>query len=347
MALDANGHPVSRIAQRKLEHLRLSLEASVQSTRGAGFERFAFTHQALPDLDLDAIDTTTSFLGKPLKLPFLISSMTGGAQAAGDINRRLALVAQTVGIAFGVGSQRAGLTHKDLRPTYQVRSVAPDVLLFANLGAVQLNYGMRKEQCLEAIEMIGADALVLHLNPLQEALQPEGDFKGLIEKIAMLCQEPPVPVIVKEVGCGISEQTAALLAKAGVAAIDVAGLGGTSFARVEAFRRERPEEVELALAFSEWGIPTAEALVATHRAAPQLPLIASGGLHHGLDAAKAIGLGADLTGFAHAVLAAASEGEEPVRRLLDGFAWQLRVAMFCAGAPTIAALKTTPPTEVG
>src|SRR2546428_620700 len=181
MALDANGHPVSRIAQRKLEHLRLSLEASVQSTRGAGFERFAFTHQALPELDLDAIDTRTSFMGKPLKLPFLISSMTGGAQAAGDINRRLALVAQTVGIAFGVGSQRAGLTHKDLRPTYQVRSVAPDVLLFANLGAVQLNYGMRTEQCLEAIEMIGADALILHLNPLQEALQPEGDhnFKGL------------------------------------------------------------------------------------------------------------------------------------------------------------------------
>src|SRR6266566_2493188 len=317
MALDANGHPVSRIAQRKLDHLRLSLEASVQSTRGAGFERFAFTHQALPELDLDAIETSTSFLGKPLKLPFLISSMTGGAQAAGDINRRLALVAQTVGIAFGVGSQRAGLTHKDLRPTYQVRSVAPDVLLFANLGAVQLNYGMRKEQALEAIEMIG-----------------------------VLCKELPVPVIVKEVGCGISERTARLLAVAGVAAIDVAGLGGTSFARVEAFRRERPEEVELALAFSEWGIPTSEALVVTHRAAPQLPLIASGGLHHGLDAAKAIGLGADLTGFAHAVLAAASEGEEPVRRLLDGFAWQLRVAMFCAGAPNIAALHANPPTEI-
>ncbi|HXN57261.1 MAG TPA: alpha-hydroxy-acid oxidizing protein, partial [Candidatus Angelobacter sp.] len=175
MALDANGHPVSKIAQRKLEHLRLSLEASVQSTRSAGFERYAFSHEALPELDLDAIDMTTSFLGKPLKLPFLISSMTGGAHAAGDINRRLALVAQSVGIAFGVGSQRAGITHKDLRATYQVRSVAPDVLLFANLGAVQLNYGMRKEQALEAIEMIGADALVLHLNPLQEALQPEGD----------------------------------------------------------------------------------------------------------------------------------------------------------------------------
>jgi len=319
MALDANRHPLSKIAQRKLEHLRLSLEASVQSTRSAGFERFAFSHEALPELDLDAIDLTSSFLGKPLKLPFLISSMTGGAHAAGDINRRLALVAQSVGIAFGVGSQRAGITHKDLRATYQVRGVAPDVLLFANLGAVQLNYGMRKEQALEAIEMIGADALVLHLNPLQEALQPEGDhnFRGLIEKIATLCRELPVPVIVKEVGCGISARTAGLLAGAGVAAIDVA----------------------------EWRIPTAEALIATHRAAPQLPLIASGGLKHGLDAAKALGLGADLTGFAHAVLAAATEGEESVRRLLDGFAWQLRVAMFCAGAASIAALKTTPPVE--
>src|SRR2546423_1752187 len=242
MALDANGHPVSRIAQRKLDHLRLSLEASVQSTRGAGFERFAFTHQALPELDLDAIDTSTSFLGKPLKLPFLISSMTGGAQAAGDINRRLALVAQTVGIAFGVGSQRAGLTHKDLRPTYQVRSVAPDVLLFANLGAVQLNYGMRTEQCLEAIEMIGADALILHLNPLQEALQPEGDhnFRGLIEKIGVLCKELPVPVIVKEVGCGISERTARLLAVAGGAALDVARPCRQTFPPVDALPRQAP-----------------------------------------------------------------------------------------------------------
>src|SRR3982074_2696288 len=242
MALDATGHPVSKIAQRKLEHLRLSLEASVQSTRSAGFERFAFTHEALPELDLDAVDLTTTFLGKPLKLPFLISSMTGGAHAAGDINRRLALVAQSVGIAFGVGSQRAGITHKDLRATYQVRSVAPDVLLFANLGAVQLNYGMRKEQCLEAIEMIGADALILHLNPLQEALQPEGDptFRGLIEKIGVLCKELPVPVIVKEVGCGISERTARLLAVAGVAAIDVAGLRGTSLAPGGGRRGRRP-----------------------------------------------------------------------------------------------------------
>ena len=348
MALDANGHPLSRISERKLQHLKLSLEASVQSTRGAGFDRLAFTNEALPELDLDAIDLKSTFLNRPLRLPFLISSMTGGAHAAGDINRRLALVAQTMGIAFGVGSQRAGLTHKDLRATYQVRGVAPDVLLFANLGAVQLNYGMRKEQCLEAIDMIGADALILHLNPLQEALQPEGDhnFKGLLDKIAALCQELPVPVIVKEVGCGISAATAARLVQAGVAAIDVAGMGGTSFARVEALRRERPEEVELALAFAEWGIPTCEAIRQVRQAAPTTPLIASGGLRHGLDAAKALALGAQLTGFAHVVLAAAAEGEGAVRQLLDGFAWQLRVAMFCAGAADLNALRSRPLQEV-
>jgi isopentenyl-diphosphate delta-isomerase len=341
-ALDANGHPVSRISQRKLEHLRLSLEASVQSTRGAGFDRVAFPHVALPEMDLDEVDTRSEFLGHPLRLPFLISSMTGGASPAGDINRRLALVAQVMGIAFGVGSQRAGLSFKDLRHTYQVRSVAPDVLLFANLGAVQLNYGLRTEHCVEAIDMIGADALVLHVNPLQEALQTEGDrnFRGLLAKIEKLCKELAIPVIVKEVGSGISGEVARRLVEAGVKAIDVAGMGGTSFARVEAFRRERPEDVEMALAFSEWGLPTVDALRQVRKVAPEVPLIASGGLRHGLDAAKALALGANLAGFAHAVLAAASEGEEPVRRLLEGFAWQLRVAMFCAGAPNLTALQS-------
>lgn len=340
MMQDATGKPISRISERKLQHLRLSLEESVQSTRSPGFERWSFVHQALPDLDLDTIDTATTFLGRRLRLPFLLSSMTGGAQAAGDINRRLALVAQTMGLAFGVGSQRAGLTHRDLRHTYQVRSVAPDVLLFANLGAVQLNYGMGIDQCLEAIEMIGADALVLHLNPLQEALQREGDhnFRGLLDKISLIARALPVPVIIKEVGSGISGRVARQLAEAGVAAIDVAGAGGTSFARVEAFRRDSADEVEMALAFSEWGIPTAEAIRQATAAAPGTPIIASGGIKNGLDAAKALALGARLAGFAHAVLAAAAQGEEPVRRVLDGFAWQLRVAMFCAGAGTLDAL---------
>jgi isopentenyl-diphosphate Delta-isomerase len=340
MMQDATGKPVSRISERKLQHLRLSLEESVQSTRTAGFDRWSFIHQALPELDLDTIDTTTTFLGRRLRIPFLVSSMTGGAHAAGDINRRLALVAQSMGLAFGVGSQRAGLTHRDLRHTYQVRSVAPDILLFANLGAVQLNYGMGVDQCLEAIEMIGADALVLHLNPLQEALQQEGDhnFRGLLEKIGLIARALPVPVLVKEVGSGITGRVARQLADAGVAAIDVAGAGGTSFARVEAFRRDNADEVEMALAFSEWGIPTAEAIRQAVGAVPGTPIIASGGIKNGLDAAKALALGARLVGFAHAVLGAAAQGEEPVRRVLEGFAWQLRVAMFCAGAGTIDAL---------
>ena len=203
------------------------------------------------------------------------------------------------------------------------------MLLFANLGAVQLNYGLRTEHCVEAIDMIGADALVLHVNPLQEALQAEGDrnFRGLLGKIEKLCKELACPVIVKEVGSGISGDVARRLVEAGVKAIDVAGMGGTSFARVEAFRRERPEDVEMALAFSEWGLPTVDALRQVRRVAPRVP-------------AKALALGANLTGFARAVLAAASEGEEPVRRLLEGFAWQLRVAMFCAGAANLTALQS-------
>ncbi len=359
MTLDANeaagatpgplphGHPMARISERKLQHLRLSLEESVQSTRSAGFERWSFVHRALPDLDLDAVDTSCRFLGRVLRLPFLLSSMTTGAHPTGDINRRLALVAQTMGLAFGVPSQRAGLTHQDLRSSYQVRSLAPDVLLFANLGAVQLNYRVTPTDCLEAIEMIGADALVLHLNPLQQALQPEGDhnFKGLLERIRELCRKLPVPVVVKEVGCGISGPVAAELTAAGVAAIDVAGVGGTSFARVEAFRRERAEDVELALAFSDWGIPTAEALRQVRAAAPATPLIASGGIRNGLDAAKAFALGADLVGFARAVLGAAAEGEEPLRRCLEGLAWQLRVAMFCSGVADLLQLKATPLVE--
>ena len=344
MALDGRRQPLSRISERKLQQLRLSLEASVQSSRSAGFERWSFTHLALPELDLDAIDTGTRFLGHPLRAPFLLSCMTGGTILAGETNRRLARAAQTLGLAFGVGSQRAGITHPDLRASYQVRDVAPDILLFANLGAVQLNYGMGRQACLEAVEMIGADALVLHLNPLQEALQPEGDhnFSGLLAKIAVLCKELPVPVIVKEVGCGISAAVARRLVEAGVSAIDVAGQGGTSFARVEALRRQRPEAVEEALAFADWGIPTVESLRQVRAATSGMPLIASGGLRTGLDAAKAIALGADLAGFAHAALAAAVESEEAALRVLQGFTWQLRVAMFCAGASDLRALKACP-----
>jgi isopentenyl-diphosphate Delta-isomerase len=348
MAFDLNGQPPARVSERKLQQLRISLEQSVQSARTAGFERWTFTHTALPEIDLAEVDTGCRFLGRKLRLPFLISSQGAGGSASTDVNRRLALVAQAMGTAFAVPSQHAGLSHRDLRATYQVRSVAPDVLLCASLNAVQLNYGLRKQDCLEAIEMIGADALVLQLNPLQQALEPSGahKFRGLLDKIAALSAELPVPLIVKESGCGLSAEDARGLVAAGVRALDVAGLGGLSAARVSAFRREAAEEVELALVFCEWGTPTAEAVLECRRALPEVPLIASGGVRNGLEAAKAIALGADLCGFAQPVVKAAREGEDAVRSLIEGFAWQLRVAMFCAGANNLGRLRAAQLREV-
>jgi isopentenyl-diphosphate delta-isomerase len=341
MAFDFNGQPLNRASERKLQQLRLSLEQSLQSSRSAGFERWAFTHAALPELDFEEVDLNCRFLNRKLRLPFLIGSPGAGSAPSSEVNRRLALTAQAMGTAFAVPPQHAALSHRDLRPAYQVRSVAPDVLLFASLNAVELNYGLRKSDCLDAIEMIEADALVLQLNPLQQALQPSGlrNFRGLTEKIAALCAELPVPLIVKESGCGISVEGARKLAAAGVRALDVAGLGGMSAARVSAFRRQAAEEVELALSFCEWGIPTAEAVRECRRALPDFPLIASGGLRNGLDAAKAIALGADLCGFSQPVQPAARESEDAIRSLLGGFAWQLRVAMFCAGAQDLTRLR--------
>src|SRR5919109_4918782 len=218
MAFDFNGQPLNRVSERKLQQLRLSLEQSLQSAPSAGFEHWAFTPCALPELDFEEIDISCRFLDRRLGLPFLISSPGAGAAPSGEMNRRLALVAQATGAAFAVPSQHAGLSHRDLRPAYQVRGVAPDILLFASLNAVELNYGLRKSDCLDAIEMIGADALVLQLNALQHALQPSAarNFRGLTEKIAALSAELPVPVIVKESGCGISGEDARKLAAAGV-----------------------------------------------------------------------------------------------------------------------------------
>ncbi|MFN3929561.1 MAG: type 2 isopentenyl-diphosphate Delta-isomerase, partial [Thermoflexus sp.] len=224
------------ISQRKADHIRINLEEDVSFGQlTTGFERLRFVHRALPELDLQEVDLSTTFFGKTLKAPLLISSMTGGTEEAGRINRNLAEAAQARGIAMGLGSMRAALERPELLPTFQVRRYAPDILLFANLGAVQLNYGYTVDHCRRAVELVKADALILHLNPLQEALQPEGDtnFAGLLRKIEAVCKALPVPVVVKEVGWGISEEVARLLADAGVAAIDVAGAGGTSWSQVE------------------------------------------------------------------------------------------------------------------
>jgi len=330
------------INRRKSDHLRISLHKPVNSADiTTGLENFYFIHRALPEISLAEVDTSTQFLGHGLGAPLLISPMTGGTEEAERINKNLAYAAQKYGLAMGVGSQRAAIEDPRWARTYYVRDVAPDILLFANIGAVQLNYGYGIDECKRAVEMIGADALVLHLNPLQEALQPEGDtdFSGLLRKIEVVCRELPVPVIVKEVGWGISEEVARQLAQAGVAAIDVAGAGGTSWSLVEMHRASDDIGKGVAAAFSDWGIPTAEAIIMARRGAPQLPLIASGGIRTGVDAAKAIALGADLVGMAAPFLKPATESAEAVCAKVEEIITTLRIAMFCVGVKKVDGLK--------
>jgi len=329
---------------RKLEHLRINLKENVQFRQTTtGLERYRFVHQALPDLALNEISLATTFFNKPLHAPILISSMTGGAHEAERINQTLARAAQATGIAMGLGSQRAAIEDEALAYTYQVRRVAPDILLFANLGAIQLNYDYSVTQCRRAVELVGADALILHLNAIQEAVQAGGNvnWKGLLKKIEQVCRALEVPVIVKEVGFGISAETARQLADAGVAAIDVAGAGGTSWAAVEAYRAPSSFLRELAEAFWDWGIPTAESLEQVHRAVPNLPLIASGGIKDGIDAAKCIALGANLVGYASPMLKLAERGVEDVIDGIKMIEEQMRVAMFGIGAEDLDALRKT------
>jgi isopentenyl-diphosphate delta-isomerase len=294
------------------------------------------------------VDTRSTWFDQTLRLPFLISSMTGGTDEARAINQTLAQAAQATGIAMGLGSQRAALENPALAATFQVRAVAPDVLIFANLGAVQLNYGYGLDQCQRAVDMLEANALILHFNALQEAVQPEGDtnFAGLLDKIEAVCRALPVPVIGKEVGWGMSEEAARRLASAGVAAIDVAGAGGTSWSQVEMHRARTAAQKRIAAAFIDWGIPTAESILNVRRAAPQLPVIASGGLRDGIDVAKCVALGAGLGGLASPFLKAAAVSLEATIEVIEGLGRELRIAMFAAGAGSVAALQQTPLVKV-
>jgi len=326
--------------KRKLEHLKICLNHSVRSATTTGLERYRLVHRALPEMALCDVDMRLRFLGRELAAPMLISAMTGGTELAQVVNLNLAAAAQALGLGMGLGSQRAGIEDEDLMDTYRVRRVAPDILLLANLGAVQLNYGYGPEQCLRAVEMIGADALVLHLNPLQEALQPGGntDFGRLLDKIAEVCRRLSVPVMVKEVGWGLSAHDALLLVQAGVAGLDVAGAGGTSWSEVERRRSATPEAALVARAFAAWGNPTAEALIEVRDACPGLPLVASGGLTNGIEAAICLALGANVVGIGLRILHAATNSAEMVQRELQVILSQLRVAMFCTGARTLGDL---------
>jgi isopentenyl-diphosphate Delta-isomerase len=329
---------------RKIDHIRIVLGEDV-GAKGVvtGFAAYRLPHRALPELDLNDINTRTSFLGKLMAAPLLISSMTGGAQEAESINLALAEAAEHLGLAMGLGSQRAAVNDPKLASSYQVRRVAPNIPLLANLGAVQLNYDYGIEHCRRAVDMIEADALILHLNPLQEAVQPEGNvnFKGLLAQIEQVCRALDVPVIVKEVGNGIGAGDACRLVEAGVWGIDVAGAGGTSWSEVERFRQPNEAGARVAGAFAGWGLPTSECIREVRAALPVTPLIGSGGIRSGVDIAKAIALGADLCGTARPALidAVHERGAEAVIEGLGGFIRELRVAMFCAGCGDLAALR--------
>jgi len=327
---------------RKADHLRICLDEQVQCRDVTnGLEHYRFVHNCLPDLDRDNISLSTSFLGKKLGAPILISSMTGGTEIAKQINQRLATIAQHYKLAMGVGSQRVAVENPQVADTFAMRAIAPDAVLFANLGAVQLNYRYGIDECLRVIEQLEADALILHLNPLQECVQTKGDtnFRGLLEKIAGLCDKLSVPVIVKEVGNGISAPIAQKLIAAGVAAIDVAGAGGTSWAKVESERATDDKQRRLGATFADWGIPTAECIVAVRSISPDVPLIASGGLRNGLEIAKTIALGADLAGLAFPFLQAANESEEAAHALADVLIAEITTVLFCTGNATLADLK--------
>lgn len=335
---------VAPIHERKADHIKINLEKDVRSALTTGLEKYHFTHEALPELDLNCINTTFELFGKKLNSPILISSMTGGTADATTINMRLAEAAQTVGVAMGVGSQRAALEHPSQAESFQVRKAAPDILLFANLGAVQLNHGYGIDQCRRAVEMIEADALILHLNPLQEAVQDAGDtnFAGLAKKIELICKKIEAPVIAKEVGWGISKRTAKLLAECGVSAIDVAGAGGTSWSQVEMHRAPDEFTRELAATFVGWGIPTAESILNVRKAVPGMIVFASGGIKDGLDIAKCIALGATLGGMAGQFLKAAVVSTENVIEMMKLTKRQIEVTMFACGVKNLKMLNKIP-----
>ncbi|MEM1202748.1 MAG: type 2 isopentenyl-diphosphate Delta-isomerase [Acidobacteriota bacterium] len=324
------------VRDRKLEHIELALDRRTQ-LEGRFFDRLSFVHEALPDVDLDAIDLSVDFLGKRLEAPILLSCMTGGTVGATNINRNLAEAAERAGVAVGVGSQRKAIEDPSTAATFHMRDVAPTAVLLANLGLVQLNYGFGLAECRRAVEMIGADALVIHLNPLQEAIQPEGqgNFRGLLDKLGHLVHELEVPVVVKEVGCGISGTTGRALRDRGVRYVDAAGLGGTSWARIEAARADDAPIGEL---FADWGIPTPES-IRQLAAVDGLTVIGSGGVRSGLDVAKAIALGSRVVGLAQPFLAPATESADAVYESIQRVVQELKITMFCAGVPSLDALR--------
>ncbi len=336
------------VKQRKAEHVSVSLQHDVAVPQRSSWHDIRLIHQCLPEVDLDAVDTSVSFLGKRLRAPVFISSMTGGHPDVEIINDRLAQAAEEFGLAMGVGSQRAGIVSPNLAQTYGVvRERAPHAFLIANIGAPQLIAQPRHpafgvDEARQAVRMIGADALAVHMNFAQEAVQPEGDRRaaGCQEALRALAGELGVPVIAKETGAGVCREQALLLRECGVSAIDVGGAGGSSMMVMETYRalaRGNDLSVNLGQVFGDWGIPTPIAVIEAGMAG--LPLIATGGVRSGLDAARALAMGATLVGMAFPFLKAASQSYEAVQAFVRQFLMELQVAMQLSGAATIEQLR--------
>ena len=327
------------INQRKLDHIRIVSEDDDIDRKQYYFDRIHLTHRALPELNLAEVDPSTRFMGKDLSFPLVISSMTGGADPElVKINRNLARAAEAEGIALAVGSQRVLRSDDAARESFELRKYAPNALLLGNLGAVQLNYEMGFADCEAVVDVLDADGLYLHLNPLQEAVQPEGDtdFSNLRSNISVIVQTLKKPVIIKEVGTGISPEDVEHLLAAGVKYIDISGSGGTSWSRVESHRSDDPELGEL---FSDWGIPTPVALRLMKPYRHEVKTIASGGVRSGIDMAKSIILGASLCGVARPFLNPARESADAVRQVIQRFKREFTTAMFLLGTASIDDLK--------
>ena len=336
------------VKQRKIEHVSVALGQDVSAPQRANWNDVQFVHQALPEVDLDTVDTSVTFLTRRLRYPLFISSLTGGHPDVAHINRNLARAAETYGLALGVGSQRAAIVNPAVAASYAVtREMAPNAFLIANIGAPQLivqaqHAAFTSEQIQQAIDMIGANALAVHMNSLQEAAQPEGDLRARGEAAALrvVTGQVGIPVIAKETGAGVCREQALLLRSCGVAAIDVGGAGGSSMAAMEAERsKSRGDErtMNIGLLYRDWGIATPIAVI--EAGAAKLPLISTGGVRNGLDVARALALGATLVGMGFPFLKAASESYESVCELLETVIAELKVAMQLSGASTIAQMR--------